>query len=372
MQQLEKAGRLNRALECLPADAQLEDLARNVQGLTRPEIAVLLAYSKLWLCDQLIEHGIGQDPDLSLELPAYFPHHIRQHYGAQLQQHPLRAELLATHNTNQTCNRMGETFISYLQAETHCSALDAVRAFVSARRILDIDTLWQALETLENNLDDGLFRGQLTQIQDLLERTTLWLLRRTAGQVSIADCTGTYENQVTGLVTHLPELLTEDALDQLQQTSASLTEAGVPAALADRLASLPYLYRGLEIVQLAYQSDQNSLVTAGIYFALEQMLTLPPLRRCIAALPERDLWQRKARAALAQEVDAAQIQACNLILETTDATTPVTARLAQWRVQAAPLLDNLQQTFSEVRFNETPNLAMLSVAVRELGSLKQP
>ncbi|WP_020681106.1 NAD-glutamate dehydrogenase [Marinobacterium rhizophilum] len=370
MQQLEKAGRLNRALEYLPADAQLEDLARNGQGLTRPEIAVLLAYSKLWLCDQLIEHGIGQDPDLALELPAYFPHHIRQQYAPELQQHPLRNELLATHMTNQTCNRMGDTFVSYLQAETHCSALDAVRAFVSARRILDIDSLWQALETLENNLDDGLFRDELTQIQDLLERTTLWLLRRNTGQINIADCTRAYDSEVTNLIAHLPELLTEDALDQLQQARARLTEAGVPAALAERLASLPYLYQGLEIVQLAYQSGQDSLVTAGIYFSLEQMLTLHPLRRCIAALPERDLWQRKARAALAHEVDATQIQACSLILETTDADTPVNARLTQWRTQAAQLLDNLQQIFSEVRFNETPNLAMLSVAVRELGRLK--
>jgi glutamate dehydrogenase len=176
---------------------------------------------------------------------------------------------------------------------------------------------------------------------------------------------------VTSLVAHLPQLLAEDDLLQLQQARDTLTETGVPAVLADRLATLPYLYRGLEIVQLARSSGQDSLATAGIYFALEQLLALKPLRRCIAALPERDLWQRKARAALAQEVDAAQIQACRLILGTTDATAPLSARLAQWHEQAAQLLDNLQQTFSEVRFNETPNLAMLSVAVRELGSLKQ-
>jgi glutamate dehydrogenase len=371
MQQLEKAGRLNRELEYLPSDEQLDELARNGQGLTRPEIAVLLAYSKLWLCDQLIAQGIGQDPDLGLELPGYFPRPVRQHYGEPLQQHPLRSELLATHVTNQTCNRMGDTFVSYLQAETHCTALNAVRAFVAARRMLEIDSLWQALEALENSLDDRLFRDQLAQIQDLLDRTTLWLLRRTAGQIDIADCTSAYNGQVTSLVAHLPQLLAEDDLLQLQQARDTLTETGVPAVLADRLATLPYLYRGLEIVQLARSSGQDSLATAGIYFALEQLLALKPLRRCIAALPERDLWQRKARAALAQEVDAAQIQACRLILGTTDATAPLSARLAQWHEQAAQLLDNLQQTFSEVRFNETPNLAMLSVAVRELGSLKQ-
>ncbi|MCP8688886.1 NAD-glutamate dehydrogenase [Marinobacterium sedimentorum] len=372
MQQLEKAGRLNRELEYLPGDEQLDELARNGQGLTRPEIAVLLAYSKLWLCDQLIAQGIGQDPDLGLELPGYFPHPVRQHYGEQLQQHPLRSELLATHVTNQTCNRMGDTFVSYLQAETHCTALNAVRALVAARRILDIDSLWQALETLENSLDDSLFRDLLAQIQDLLDRTTLWLLRRNAGLIAIADCTSAYDSQVTGLMAQLPALLAEDDLAQLQQARDTLIEAGVPAVLADRLATLPYLYRGLEIVQLAHSSGQDSLATAGIYFALEQLLALKPLRRCIAALPERDLWQRKARAALAQEVDAAQIQACRLILGSTDAAALPTARLAQWREQAAQLLDNLQQTFSEVRFNETPNLAMLSVAVRELGSLKHP
>ncbi|MFC6671182.1 NAD-glutamate dehydrogenase domain-containing protein [Marinobacterium aestuariivivens] len=370
IQQLEKAGRLNRELEQLPGDEQLDHLAREGQGLSRPEIAVLLAYGKLWLCDQLIAEGLADDRELLEALQHYFPAPIRRHHGAELALHPLRTELLATHLTNRLCNRMGETFVSYLQSETRCRALDAVRAFEAACRILEIDRLWSGLEALECDLDDGIFRGQLAAIQDLVERTALWLLRQSQQVFARPEQMAIFTREVAGLRQRLPELLDSGDRELLQHTRAELMAGGVPETLAAQLAALPWQYPLLSIVALAGSRDQNSQTAAGVYFALEQQLPLKPLRRCIEALPERDLWQRKARATLAREVDSAQLQISRWILDTTDFTTEPGARLSQWQTRALPLLDNLQQTFAEVRFNETPDLAMLSVAVRELGSLK--
>ncbi len=372
IQQLEHAGRLNRALECLPGDEQLDELTRSGQGLTRPEIAVLLAYSKLWLCDQLAADGIGQDPDLSGELAAYFPTAIRQRFGDALQQHPLQAELLATHTTNLVINRMGETFVTYVQSEAHCSALNAVRAFVAACRIFDIETLWQGLELLENQLDDLLFRDLLARIQDLLERTTLWLLRRHGSSIRVSDCTTVFAGKVTELVLQLPADLETDEQIRIQALRDALIAAGVPAILAERLVTLPYLYTGLEVMHLSQRSAQDPRQAASIYFALDKILALKPLRRAVAALPEQTLWQRKARAALAHEVDSAQILTCARILESTAACASLGERLDQWQQQSLNALDKLQQTFSDVCSNETPDLSMLSVAVRELGSLNQP
>ncbi|GGO87956.1 hypothetical protein GCM10011348_42310 [Marinobacterium nitratireducens] len=368
IQQLERAGRLNRELEQLPSDEQLDALAREGLGLSRPESAVLLAHSKLWLCDQLIADGIADNDDLLPLLQEYFPTAVRERFGGMLEQHPLRAELLATHLTNQLCNRMGETFISYLQSETRCSALEALRAYVAAGRLLDVDSLWRGLESIECEIDESLFRSQLTSIQDLIERTALWLLRQPQQTRATAQHP-TFANDIQRLLDALPGLIDSELQAPLQRESERLTVAGLPQALADRLALLPAVYPLLSVLTLSRSSNQGPEAAAAVYFALEGELQLEPLRRAIASLPERNLWQRKARATLAREVDGAQLQICRWVLDSTADAAPG-ARLAQWQQSTDPLLGNLRQTFAEVRCSETPDLAMLSVATRELCNLK--
>jgi len=368
---LERAGRLNRKLEHLPNEEHLEELARSNSGLSRPEIAVLMAYSKLWLSDQLIAEGVGEDQDLAQLLPDYFPVVIRNLYPQQIQQHPLRAELMATHLTNLVCNRMGSTFVSYLQSESNCTALNAVRAFIALSQIFNLNSLWQELEALEETVDDQLFRSQLTRIQDLVERSALWLVRHNPGNLSIAQLVERYHQLQTELPTALPELMHESGRNVIAEAIAELVAADVPEPLALRLASLPHLYAGLDIVELAQEQNQSSEDTARLYFALEQELHLQPLRSYISDLPEEDLWQRKARAALAFEVDRGQLQACTSILQDTDADLPLTERLSLWQSQHDKELRILQQTFTEVSSHDRPDLAMLSIVVRKLGSIHQ-
>ncbi|GGB87949.1 NAD-glutamate dehydrogenase [Marinobacterium zhoushanense] len=370
IQLLEKEGRLNRELEQLPGDDALDLLSREGQGLSRPEIAVLLAHSKLWLCDRLIAEGLAEDESLAKQLPEYFPEAIRQRYTDALAHHPLRAELLATHLTNRLCNRMGETFVSYLQSETNCRAIDAVHAFETSNRIFDIDNLWTQLEALEYRIPDDLFRDQLSTIQDLLERTALWLARQPRHELSDQEQVDAFATEISRLIEHLPELLDTEELEQQQLLRDRLAAAGTPAALAARLATLGYQYPLLAVARLSRNRGESSPVTAALHFALEQRLQLKALRHRIAALPERDLWQRKARAALAREVDDYQLQLCHWILDTTAADAEPGQRLDQWQQGVAQQLNNLEQILSEVRVNESPDLAMLSVAVRKLGSLQ--
>jgi glutamate dehydrogenase len=370
MQQLEKAGRLNRELEYLPSDEQLDELARNGQGLTRPEIAVLLAYSKLWLCDQLIADGIGDDPWLARELHNYFPDVIQQRFGAALQQHPLHPQLIATHCTNLICNRMGSTLVSYLQSEAHCSALDAVRAWMVAHQLLDMPAIWRELECFESQLEDSLFRRQLLRIHSLLERTSLWVLRNHGSNLDIADLLARYGSSVTEVSDMLLPYLDVAEQEHLQHDSEALQDTGLPVALAQRLATLANLSRGLEIVALCLKSGQDSKTASRVYFTLEQHLELGPLRKMILALPERDLWQRKARRALSLEVDGALAQACAAVLSDIKSCDDLDQRLQHWQTQSRPILQHLQQLFSEIRSSDTPDLPMLSVAVRELSNLR--
>ncbi|WP_207061347.1 NAD-glutamate dehydrogenase [Motiliproteus sp. SC1-56] len=369
IQRLEQEGRLKRKLEFLPADEQLEELARAGEGLTRPEVAVLLAYAKLALFDQLVDAGISADPDLSRELPGYFPTPIQEHYGARLQQHPLRQELLATHVTNAVLNRMGSTYINYLQQETRCSAIDAVRAFFAARDIFAIEPLWQALEAQEAELDDSLFAGLMLKIQNLLERSVLWLLRTHGQPLSVSELQGVYVTGVSDIIEQLPSLLPSEDNDAWQQQQQELVAAGLPEALVQRLSFLERAYHLLEMVRLAHQCEQPVVQAAQAYLQLERDLGLDRLRERIQALPAPDLWQRKARAALGDELDRALARAGKGVLAELGEQS-VEERINQWQQAQQQALGQFRATCAEIQGQEQANLAMLSVAVRELGQLQ--
>ena len=360
---LEGEGRLRRKLEFLPSDEQLEELARSGMGLTRPEMAVLLAYSKLRLFDQLIDGGIGADEDLAQELPSYFPQPIQQQYPEKLDQHPLRSELIATHITNLIGNRFGPTIIHYLEEETRCTPLDAVRALLAARDIFEIPSLWQALEAAEVSLDNDLFSELLLELQQVLKRSALWLLRNNSTPLSIARMIGLYRDGAKRVLEQLPQLLANE--QQLSERDLKVREAGLPEAFVQ----LERLYYPLDIVMLAHQSGQSEEQAAEAYILLEKQLGLWQLREHIEALPGNDLWERKARVSLEDELDRGLAGTIGKLLNTTDPELAVTERLAQWQQDNQNLLDHFQSTCDEVNSQDAPNLSMLSVAVRELSLL---
>lgn len=360
---LESEGRLKRKLEFLPPDEQLEELARSNQGLTRPEIAVLLAYSKLRLFDQLIDGDIGSDPDLAQELPSYFPKPIQQQYPEQLNHHPLRSELIATHLSNLIGNRLGPTIIHHLQEETRCAPMDAVRALLAARDIFGIQALWDELEALETELDNDLFSDLLLEIQQILSRTALWLLRNNSAPLSVARMIGLYRDGVQQVLQQLPPLLADE--QPLTPRDLLAQKAGLP----ETFVQLYRFYYPLDIVMLAHQAGQSEQQAAEAYILMENKLGLWQLRDHIEALSGNDLWERKARVSLADELDRGLSSTIARLLNTTDSELPIKQRLDEWQQDHLNLLQHFQSICDEVNAQDAPNLAMLSVAVRELGLL---
>ena len=156
MRFLEKAGRLHRAIEYLPTDEQVaERRTRNI-GLTQPEDAVLLAYSKMWLYDELVASSLPDDPWVATALARYFPEAVRTRFAPYMARHPLRREIIATHVTNSMVNRVGATFVHRIAEATGASAPEVVRAYLLAREVFDFVPVWDDIETLDNSVPDAL------------------------------------------------------------------------------------------------------------------------------------------------------------------------------------------------------------------------
>ncbi|MGH8724106.1 MAG: NAD-glutamate dehydrogenase, partial [Burkholderiales bacterium] len=151
---LEKSGRLNRALEFLPNDEEFAERRAAKQGLTNPERAVLLAYSKIALYDEMLASDVPDDPFISTALERYFPEPLRARFKPQILAHPLRREIITTHVVNSMINRVGSTFVHRMQEETGARAPEVVRAYLIVREVFGFVDLWRALEALDHKVPD--------------------------------------------------------------------------------------------------------------------------------------------------------------------------------------------------------------------------
>ncbi|HEU5455244.1 MAG TPA: NAD-glutamate dehydrogenase domain-containing protein, partial [Nocardioides sp.] len=135
IRRLERAGLLDRELEALPSRKAMSTLIERKEGLTVPELSVLLAYTKIVLADELLATDVADDPFLRSDLFSYFPSPMRQTYRDQMEAHPLRREIVITQVVNDLVNGAGMTFVPRLSGETGASAAELTRANFVAREI---------------------------------------------------------------------------------------------------------------------------------------------------------------------------------------------------------------------------------------------
>ncbi|WP_330926351.1 NAD-glutamate dehydrogenase [Candidatus Sororendozoicomonas aggregata] len=363
----ESEGRLNRKLECLPSDEELKERYLREEGLSRPEISVLLSHSKLKLCEDLVAAKVDEDLDLSKELYQYFPTPLRQRYAAQIDQHVLKTEILATHLTNEVNNRMGATFIDYVQQETHCSVINAVRAYSAVVSILSLETLWNRFEALGFDVDDATQRNEQVRIQRQIEKACIWLLRVHGNNLDVRQLTSTYKNGVENIVVNLEQLLGESDREWLQKLIEKLTAEGFSPEMAHDCAALRYRYYAMSIVAIADRRQQPVDSAARVYFALEERLSLHWFRNQVRALPTSDVWQRRAQASLRDQVDRSLSDSCAHALLNVETTSEET--LNQWLEVHSQSMARWHCTLESIQSAPKPDLAMLSVAVQELSRI---
>ncbi len=364
--QLEHEGRLKRKLEFLPSDEQLQERAAQEEGLSRPELSVLLAYSKIKLYDDLLSCDVCNDNALGKRLQQYFPDALVERYGHLLAAHPLRAEIIATHLTNEIGNSMGPYFWAHIADESNRGTDDIVRAYSAAREIFAIDKLWSRLENGSKNLEHGLQTGLFRRLQLLTERATLWILRNNSKIDDVEALQNSYRPAVKLLSQQLDSFLQGDDLTDTEESINTLSNEGLEDTMAREYATLDYLYHSLDIAEVAKHQPKMLESAAQIFFALNHRLQLHWLRGSINELPTTNQWQRKARTTLSDELDRLLRHASSKVIATTDGKTSTIESLDQWITSNNTQFQRSQEILTDIQSSPNRDLAMLSVAVREL------
>ena len=367
---LEQSGRLNRELEFLPSGEELGERRSEGKGLTTPELAILLSYSKITLYKELLTSDAPEDPYLSGELERYFPTPLRERFREQMREHRLHREITATHVTNSMVNRCGPSFAFRLGEETGVAAPDIVRAYTAAREIFDLRGLWKETEALDNRV------GAETQIKILLdgrklvERATRWLLRNRQTPLDIAAAISHFSEAAAELAERIPDLALDGDREALERQREQLVEAGVPSELAKRVAILGPIFSALDIADVAGATGRPLAATAAVYFTLGDRLKLHWLRGHIEALPRDNRWKTLARAALRDDLYGQQAALTAEILRSvSDEDLSALERINAW-VEAKPeQVERTLQVLADINSSGSFDLPTLSVALREMRNL---
>ncbi|OAM79283.1 NAD-glutamate dehydrogenase [Devosia elaeis] len=270
---LEARGLLDRNVEFLPSDATLDARAAEGKGLTRPELAVILAYAKLTLFDDLLAGTEIDDPYLASELFRYFPEPIHASYPEAVEGHRLRREIIATVLTNAMINRGGPAFISELTAATSASPGEVALAFAAVRDSYGLSALNAGIDALDGRVSGAVQLSLYAQVEALLRQETLWFLRNSTVREGLAGLVERHRQGVEGLRA-AEGLLPAEQRAELDSRIGELVEAGVPEALARRIGELPFLGHSSDIVLVAERSGNSLEQTARAYFGVAGLFDL--------------------------------------------------------------------------------------------------
>ncbi|HSG47375.1 MAG TPA: NAD-glutamate dehydrogenase [Longimicrobiales bacterium] len=370
MVQLEADGLLDRSAERLPTLEVLVNRGNADQGLTRPELCVLLAYAKMSVKAQLLRSPLPDDQALRNYLLDYFPDDAIQAAGeGALEAHRLRREVITTQLTNDVVDLMGATFVHRVSRDTGRSPHEVVWAWVVAARLADHRGVFRELASQGRDLRTGDAYRWLMGLTRVLERTTRWILVNADADQSPGDFIRLWEAGISELRTRFAEVVAGPDREAFETRVEQLVELGADRSLAQRLITLRFLDQFLEILGIAGETGAKPVAVAEAFYTVSERLGIPWIRDQVAASASDDRWEQRAALALGVDLIRAHHRIVSRAVrpgaDGPDASTAARDLLAAHSRD----VDRIGRLLSEIRAEEAMSLAGISVAVRELAVL---
>ncbi|NIP47840.1 MAG: NAD-glutamate dehydrogenase, partial [Gammaproteobacteria bacterium] len=371
MRQLEREGDLDPAVEFLPGKEEIDERLLARQGLTAPELSVLLAYVKIRLFKQLLASDLPGDCLRGEELANYFPTPLRERFHKVMPAHRLAPDIISTVLANEIVNRAGITFVYRLREETGAGPADIARAFMIARQIFDMPNVWAEIESLDNAVAAELQTEMLLEGRKLVERASRWLLRNRPQPLEVDANIAYFIEGARSVAGVMPTRLPQAARDKVQARVARLGTARVPEALAQRVALYDELLSALDVVEVAKSEGMSVEDVSAVYFRLDEQLDLHWLRDEVIALPRENRWQALARAALRDDLQTQERFLTRDVLRQESELSDADSRIAAWVTNNAASVKRCRQVLTDLKSGSKTDFAMLSVAMREIRGLQE-
>ncbi len=367
MQQLEADGELERAVEFMPTTDDMAERRAAGQGMTRPELAVLLAYAKRQVYAELLESDLPDTEYLAADLARYFPPRIVERFGHLIADHPLKRQIIATMASNDVVNSQGITFASRMVTETGASPSEVVRAFRIARDVTGATARWSDVEALDGLVDPALQSELMSGVDWLVETTARWYLVQAAGQLLMSSIAPSRESfaEVSAAISQIgPDAWREEH----EQEAQRLIEAGVPESVAHRHAFQPELVHAPDIIAVAHATGRAPLEIARGFFVLGERLDIDWLEQQLEKLPAATRWQRWAQQSMEDDLFALRRRLCERVLELAGGAG-IDEAIERFFEDRAQTCERVMRFLRGLKMEGVSDLSQLTVAVRQLRSI---
>jgi len=368
---LEAHGILNRKVEYLPDDKALVERRAARLGLTRPELAVLLAYTKIYLKEAILMSGLPEDRYLKQVIANAFPQRVREKYKKAMYAHQLQREIVATELANDLVNSMGITFVYRLQIETGAPIEDIIRAYTMASHSFGTQVLQNVIDLLGFSIPIEEQYDMISNIRRLINISTRWFLRNNYHKKPLQTVIRHFRNHihsVEGLVSDLMSGVTREYLDSLTE---KFQNAHLSPDIARRIGTSRAIYTALNIIEVATKNRFNLEKTARMYFACGARMNLVWFRDQLAADMRNNQWHVLTRLTLRDELDVLQCALTVDMLRNSEKTQDVGDSIDSWVNRNASIMERWNKLLMIVHHSGTVEYSMFFIAIRELTRLIQ-
>ena len=366
MRHLEERGLLERSLETLPSDVDLTARTKAISGLARPELAVLLSYSKIALLDDLLASQVPDEAFMEELLFDYFPPALRQTFEADISGHRLRREIIATTLTNGIVNRCGPPTALRLAEEAARPISEVAHAFMAARAVFVLADLWRQLDTLDGKIAGATQLDLYLRVQHVLNRNVAWFLRHAIAGTNLSDIISRNRSGFQLLKSELTSVATPGALARLEQLRSDLVGLGVTQGLAADIAHLIVLADTPAIVDIARMSRRSIPDAAQAFLAIGDRFGIDDLLGRMAQIKVADDYDRLAIAGAEGTLADARH---SMTLSVLGASEDGRAGLEAWSARQPERVQSAEQALAAIMAAPELTVSRLTVAATRLADI---
>lgn len=370
LNQLEKSGLLNRKMEFLPSQKEIAKRRLEKIGMTRPELCVMLAYSKMDIYSNLLNSNLVKDPYFEKDLLAYFPKAMQKDFSDEILSHQLRKEIIATQITNFVVNRSGINFVRQICQDSGFEVVDVVRSFIITCDSFRLREIWEELEKLDGKIPANIQMQMFISANKLLKRSVLWLLRnQIRGEVE--PVITRFRKIADELSAVLPTVLARASIDSYNRKIERYRLNGVEREIAEKIAALDPVASAFDIAEISSSSDFDLLTIAKIYFAVGARFSLKWLRSKVSNLILNSYWQNLSSKTILEDLYSYQMQIANRIVEFScrDQKLCEVNSFDNWIKTVHFLVERFDSFILDLKNNPNPDLSVFIVALNRLKPL---
>ncbi len=367
---LEKSGLLNRAIEFLPNRKEIDKLQIEKKGLTRPELCVMLAYSKMDIYNKILASDLVKDQYFEKELLEYFPKLMQQKLTAEILSHQLRNEIIATQITNFVVNRIGITFINQISQDSGFSLVEVVKNFIIACDSFRVREIWQEVENLDGKVPLATQMQMFLSANKLIERSVLWLLRNQI-KGSLDEIIIRFQKIADELLEFLPSVLAKASHESFVRKIERYCINKVDKKLAERVASMDPVASAFDISEIALSTKLDIKIIAEIYFAVGTRFSLKWLRSRLNKISLNNHWQKLSSKTILEDLYSYQMRLAKDIAEFSlkNKNKSVENLIEDWSKNSIFLIERFDNFILELKNEQNPDLSMFVVALNRIKPL---